>query len=246
MVNPQPMRLTGNYGEQPPPPLRVRIKWWSITHWLIGVNVAVYVLDLLSAGLLSRWGDFSIELALFHFQLWRIFTSMFLHASPGHLIFNMIALWAFGPPVEVMLRRYRYLAFYLVSGLGGISGYLLLWRLRFLDVTRNTTLVGASACIFGVLVGAAFLSPRRVVQLIWPPVRLRFATLAWILIALAVLRIASRGENAGGEAAHLGGALVGYILIRNLHWFSTVGLSPKRQRFWKPGDPSVNFFRSDV
>ena len=144
-----------------------------------------------------------------------------------------------------MLRPRRYLAFYLLNGLGGIVGYLLLWRLRFLDVMPYTTLVGASACIFGVLIAAAQMSPHRIVRLIWPPVQLRFRTLAWILIGVAVLQIAARGDNAGGQAAHLGGALVGYVLIRNMHWFSAVGLAPRRRKFWKPGDPNSNFFRSD-
>jgi membrane associated rhomboid family serine protease len=233
-------------GNQPPPPLRGRLLWWTVTHWLIAANVAIYIIDLICGGRLTRWGEFSIGDGLLHFQLWRLVTFNFLHASPAHLFFNMICLWAFGPPVELILRRYRYLAFYLFNGLGGVVGYLLLWRLRFLDVTRDTTMVGASACIFGVLVAAAFLSPHRVVRLIWPPVALRFRTLAWILIGLAVLVIAARGENAGGQAAHLGGALTGYVLIRNMHWFSPIGLSPRRRRFWKPGDPAANFFRPDA
>jgi membrane associated rhomboid family serine protease len=240
------MRLADYDGYQTPPPLRGRLLWWTLTHWLIAVNVAVYIFDLLSRGLLSRWGAFSIEEGIFHFQLWRLITYNFLHASPGHLLFNMISLWAFGPSVELTLRRYRYLAFYLFNGLGGVAGYLLLWRLRFLEVTTDSTMVGASACIFGVIMAAAHLSPHRIVRLIWPPVMLRFRTLAWLLIGFAVLVIAARGENAGGQAAHLGGALLGYILIRNLHWFSAIGLAPRRRRFWKPGDRASNFFRSDV
>jgi hypothetical protein len=60
---------------------------------------------------------------------------------------------------------------------------------------------------------------------------------------MAVVYIAARVENAGGEAAHLGGADIGYVLILNQNWLSAVGLAPKRHRFWKPGDPASNFFR---
>jgi membrane associated rhomboid family serine protease len=245
MAVPQPLRLAGDYGNQPPPPWHVRIRWWSLTYWLIAINVALYLVDLLTRGWISDWGEFSADQAFHHLQLWRLITCSFLHASPEHLGFNMIALWAFGPFVETVLRPRRYLAFYLFCGLGGILGYLLLWRLQFLDVTSQTALVGASANIFGVMIAGARLSPNRIIRLMWPPVQLRLITLGWILIGLAVLKIASRSDNAGGEAAHLGGAFVGYVLIKNLHVFSKIGLAP-RQKFWKPGDPKSNFFRPDA
>ncbi len=240
------MRLAGEYNNQPPPRFWVPTRWWTVTHWLIAVNVAVYVADLLSGQRLTRAGEFSFENGLFHIQLWRWISYNFLHASPEHLIFNMIALWAFGPGVESMLRPARYVVFYLLCGLGGILGYLLLWRLRFLDVTAHTTLVGASACIFGVLMAAAYLFPNRILRLALSGLQLRYQTVAWTLIGVAVVYIAARAENAGGEAAHLGGAVVGYALIRNQHWFQVIGLAPKRRKFWKPGDPKSNFFRSDV
>ncbi len=158
----------------------------------------------------------------------------------------MLALWAFGPIVEFRLQRGRYLAFYLISGLGGVLGYLLLWRLGILATTRESEMVGASACIFGLLVAAAHLSPGAVIRMIWPPVALTMRAVAWIYIGLAVLVILYRGENSGGEAAHLGGALVGYLLIRNVDLFWLIRVGPKRQRFWRPGDEASNFFREDA
>lgn len=84
------------------------------------------------------------------------------------------------------------------------------------------------------------------VRLMFIGITLRQKTLAWGFIGLAIIDIAARGANAGGEAAHLGGAVVGYALIRNMHWFSALGLAPKRHRFWKPGDPKSNFFKPDA
>ncbi len=240
------MRLAGEHSNESPPPFWVHRRWWTVTHWLIAVNSAIYAADLISREQLSNWGAFSASQGVLHLQIWRWITYEFLHASPEHLLFNMIALWAFGPLVESILRARSYLAFYILSGLGGTAGYVLLWRLRFLDVTADSELVGASACIFGVLTGAVYLAPHRVIRLMFWGIRLRYQTLAWILIGIAILHIAARGENAGGEAAHLGGAVAGFVLIRNMHWFSAVGLAPKRKRFWKPGDPASNFFRSDV
>ena len=246
MATPQPqLRLAGT-GDGPPPPLRRRLRFWSTTHWLIAANVAVYVAQLLGGDALTSYGTFSVAAGIYHLQLWRWLTSDFLHGSPSHLIFNMIALWAFGPTVESRLGRPRYLALYLLSGLGGLGGYLLLWRLHGLHVTVDTELLGASGCIFGVLVAAAHLAGNRRVRWIWPPVEFRFVTVAWIYVGLAVLDVAVHGENAAGDAAHLGGAAVGFVLIRNVTWFRAIGVGPKPHRFWRPGDPASNFFRPDA
>ena len=143
------------------------------------------------------------------------------------------------PSVELILRGRRYLAFYLLCGLGGLAGYLLLRRLRFLDVTRDTPLVGASACIFGVLMAAAHLSPNRIIRLLWPSVEMRFKTLAWILIGLAILVIAARGSNAGGQAAHIrwrGGGLRAHsqyalVFCSGFRAQAPKILGPRRSRF---------------
>ncbi len=246
MATPQPqMRLAGDLGG-PPPPLSRRLRFWSVTHWLIAVNVAVYLVQLLTRDAVTPLGTFSIDAGLFHGQAWRWVTTAFLHASPSHLIVNMIALWAFGPTVEARLGRGRYVAFYLLSGLGGVLGYLLLWRLAILGVTPDTELLGASGCIFGLVVAAAHLAPNRRIQWIWPPVELRFVTVAWIYVGWAVLNIARAGPNAGGDAAHLGGAAVGFVLVRNPTWFRLLRLGPNPRQFWRPGDPASNFFRPDA
>src|SRR5271170_299372 len=215
MPQPQRWESTGGFGG---PKWPRSMRWWSATQWIIAINVVVFVADLLSGRQLTEYGAFSASAAIFHLQLWRWVTCDFLHADPYHLLFNMLALWAFGPAVELRLRRDRYVAFYLISGLGGILGYLLLWRLNILSTTGDTQLIGASACIFGVLVAAAHLSPQSLIRLMFPPVSLTLRTVAWICIGLAVLEIAYHGENAGGQAAHLGGAAVGYVLIRNVEW----------------------------
>jgi membrane associated rhomboid family serine protease len=222
------------------------IRFWSTTKWLIAINVAVFLLDVFSGRRLSQWGAFSADRAIYHAQLWRWITYQFLHVDPYHIGFNMIGLWIFAPGVEARLSRRRFIGFYLLSGIGGVLGYLILWRMNLLDVTRETELIGASASIFGVLMAAAWLSPNTLLRFFWPPITLRFVTVAWIYIGLAVVNIFSHGFNAGGEAAHLGGAVVGFVLIRNVGWLNLPGVRTRRQRFWQPGDPASNFFRKDV
>jgi membrane associated rhomboid family serine protease len=246
MGTPEPrMRLAGDWNG-PPPPLSRRMRWWSATQWLIAVNVAAFVAQILGGDAVTDHATFSIDAALFGLQLWRWVSSAFVHADPTHLIVNMIALWAFGPTVEARLGKPRFVAFYLLSGLGGVLGYLLLWRTSFLDVTPSTELLGASGCIFGLVAAAAHLSPNRRIRWIFPPVEMRFITVCWIYVGWAVLNVAKHGPNAGGDAAHLGGAAVGFVLVRNLSWFSALRIGPKRHRFWRPGDPASNFFRPDA
>lgn len=163
-------------------------------------------------------------------QVWRFVGFQFLHADLSHLLFNMLGLWFFGPVVERFLGGKRYGAFYLLCGICGAAMYLLLnflgtqfgaWRpgshVPFLLLNDPTTpLMGASAGVFGVVMAAAYLAPHAEVLLYFVlPMRLR--TLAYTLVAVAMGVLFFGGGNAGGEAAHLGGAFAGFWLIRRPH-----------------------------
>ena len=194
----------------------------SVTAWLIFLNVLVYVIDPILYKLgwryqlgnvgfkpLETWGSFSMN-AVANVQLWRFITFQFLHASFDHLLFNMIALFMFGPMVERYLTSRLFLVFYLLCGIGGAVMYVIL-RLAGLPIA-GIGLIGASAGIFGVLIAAARIAPDAIGLLFgFVPIRLR--TAAWLFIAYAVFQVL-RGRNAGGEGAHLGGAIVGYVLMR--------------------------------
>ena len=222
-----------------------RLRLWTVNSWLIAIAVGFYLIDELSAGLLMQWGSFSLDTAIFHGQIWRFLTFQFLHWDPMHLLFNMLALYFFGPIIEARLGPKRYLAFYLICGICGALFYLALGRLGFVD-TVHGGLAGASAGIFGVLVAIMNVEPHMLVRLLLPPVLMKIRTLALIFLALAVVIILSHGPNAGGEAAHLGGAFAGWILINNVHWLNVFDRTRRGQRFWRPGDPAANFFRKDV
>ena len=74
-------------------------------------------------------------------------------------------------------------------------------------------LVGASAAIYGVMVACAFMYPDVRISLLFPPVTLRLRTFAIIIIALATGTILFNLSNAGGEAGHLGGFIMGAIIM---------------------------------
>jgi membrane associated rhomboid family serine protease len=206
---------------------------WSVNTWLIVINVAVFVVNnvlqlaivrnnpytgqAVAYPLLSYFGEFTVSAAIGHFQIWRFITYQFLHADMMHILFNMFALYMFGQLIESYLGRRRYLAFYLLSGIGGGVLYVILTMLGFFGAARisaQVPLVGASAGIFGVLIAAAQIAPDATV-LIYGAIPARLKTVAWVLLGIAVLAIFGFGGNAGGQAAHLGGAVVGFFLIRS-------------------------------
>jgi membrane associated rhomboid family serine protease len=186
---------------------------------------------------LTELGYFSTSTALFGQtdqgngfpQFWRFLTFQFLHLDFDHLAFNMIGLYFFGPVVEQYLGGKRYLAFYLFCGVCGALMYMLLNLAGLLAIRMHmpqlpmallydprVPLVGASAGIFAMIMGAAFLAPNSIVYAFFViPMRLR--NFAWLMIGIAVFTVLNRGHNAGGEAAHLGGAIAGYFLIRRPH-----------------------------
>ena len=127
----------------------------------------------------------------------------------------MFVLYSFGPMIESYFGRKRFTAFYLLCGSSGAAVYLILWQFHVLVGNGFVPLVGASAGIFGVLIAAANVAPDATVRLIFPPIPMKLRTMAWGLIAVAVLTIFLGWKNAGGEAAHLGGAFMGYALIQN-------------------------------
>jgi len=176
------------------------------------------------------YGHFSTY-TLFKLEVWRAITFQFLHASITHLLFNMLGLYFFGSMVEQYLGSKRYLAFYLVCGIAGALAYLGLnvagyVTLEFFGSEKipgllynasTTPLVGASAGVFGVIMACAFISPNSIVQLIFPPIPMKLRTMAFVYVGIAVLTVLFGGHNAGGEAAHLGGAVAGFFLIRRPH-----------------------------
>ena len=123
---------------------------------------------------------------------WRLITSAFLHANVLHIVFNMLALWWFGAPVELFLGRARFLLIYIVSGLAGAAGALL--------ATPNAATVGASGAIFGILGAALVLERQRMYVL-------GGSALAIIIVNI-VFSIAVPGISIGG---HIGGLVGGAL-----------------------------------
>ena len=191
----------------------------SAVTWLLIINVVVFLLDSILAGgtrvgqtpYLTVWGNFNVVQAVEGFQAWRFFSYQFLHGDFFHLLFNMVGLYFFGPMLERWWGSRRFVAFYLLCG---ASGALLMLLLAYTGVVyKYAWLVGASGSIYGILIGAAVLYPRHRVMLLFPPIPMTLRTMALVFLAISALS-AVAGANDGGNAAHLGGAALGFFLIK--------------------------------
>ena len=233
-------------GDNAPPglrPARMGGLPFSMSTLLIAINVIIELFRYVAPGVwlaMAEYGHFSTAKAIFGIEFWRFLTFQFLHANLIHLAFNMLGIWFLGRLVEDQLGPKKYLAFYLVCGIFGAVMYLLLnllgnvMGLRIPGLLMNdpaTPLIGASAGVFGVVMACAYIAPNATVQLLFPPIPMKMKTFAYGFVALALVMLLLGTNNAGGEAAHLGGAIAGFFFIRNTHllidFFDVLGDSRK-------------------
>lgn len=196
-----------------------------VVKWLLILNLGIYFADMLvfDFAIRNRFA-FAIQSALLEFSVWEFITFQFIHGSVGHVLFNCMGLFFFGPWMERWWGPKRFLFFYLVCGVGGAvfySSLVLAGALPGNDL--QTGLVGASAGIYGILVGVAVIAPAMRVSLLFPPVTLTMRQLALALMGVSVgIIVLSIGKNQGGEAGHLGGAIMGYFMMKTHGWMGWV------------------------
>ncbi len=148
----------------------------------------------------------------------RVLTSMFLHGSWLHLLGNMWFLFLFGNNIEDSMTRPRYVAFYLLAGIGAALAQV------FADPTSEIPMVGASGAISGVMGAYLVLFPRVRVYTMVPLgfFMQQMALPAWVMLIYwmflqfvgGITSIAS--EQGGGVAfwAHIGGFVAGVVLVK--------------------------------
>lgn len=168
------------------------------------------------------------------FQPWQFITHLFMHGSLGHIFGNMLALWMFGSILENLWGPKRFLIFYLVCGLGAalchmivlyVENQHLLQEYNTLSYAAQQTYrkavfsrideptLGASGAVFGCLAAFGYLFPNTYIYLyFFVPIKAK-----WFVIMYAAFELINAIQNSAGDnvahVAHLGGALVGFILV---------------------------------
>ncbi len=175
-----------------------------VTKVLIGLNAAVFLFCLVVPAasrpleLLGRYAEYygapaeGVSSGEYH----RLMTSVFLHAEWWHIIGNMVGLWVIGGPLEAALGRARYLAVYLLSGLGGSA-------LVYLLTAPNVPTIGASGAVFGLL-GATVVLARRL--------RYEMRPVLVMVGLMLLLSFVSFGSLRVSWQAHVGGLVTGALV----------------------------------
>ncbi len=163
----------------------------------VGVSLVAWI-----APPLQPWLEF--RPVRFPVTPWSMLTYMFVHAGFGHLFFNMLALFFFGPPLEANWGGREFLKFYLVCGLGGAVLSLL---------APQVAIIGASAAVFGVMLAFAMNWPDAPIYVFGIfPVKAKWLIAAFVAVTLLSLATSSRDGIA--HLAHLGGFVSAYLYLK--------------------------------
>jgi len=176
--------------------------------WLLISNTAIFILTYLFG--MPAILALAPVAVVFHFAIWQLITYPFLHASIMHILFNMLALWMFGAPLEREWGTRRFLKYYFYCGIAaGVC-----------DVAVNamigdwgTRTVGASGAIFGLLLAFGVLYPNQTVLMSFLfPIKAKYMVMIYAGIELLM----SIGPNTGvSSVAHLGGMAFGFIYLKS-------------------------------
>ena len=148
-------------------------------------------------------------------QPWTIITYFFTHTGFFHILFNMLFLYWFGRLIQEFLGSEKVINLYILGGLAGGLTYLLIYNALpfFSERVAGSMMLGASAGVYAIVVGAATFMPNYTFFLLFiGPVRIKYIALFYVILSFAN----TTGNNAGGELAHLGGALIGFLYIKQL------------------------------
>jgi len=191
----------------------------AVTASIIAVNALVFLLELLRGEtFVTSWSLVPADIVAGR-HLFTILSSMFMHGSFSHIIGNMVFLWAFGPEIEDLMGRGRYLVFYLLGGLAATFAQVAV------DPASTVPNLGASGAIAAVMGGFLVTYPRdkiRSLLVIFVFIRTAYIPAAllvgvWFLMQLVNLgAVAQNPQPSGGVAyaAHVGGFIFGAVMVR--------------------------------
>lgn len=202
-----------------------------LTPWvkrLLIANTAIYVVVLLAGlftgtgGLVRDW--FAFQPTDFLTRPWTLLTYAFFHAGVMHLLWNMLTLFFFGPPLEERWGSRGFLKVYLVAAAGGA-----LFSALFAFLDPNTYIVGASGATLGLMMAFAMIWPDMEVHILGIiPVKMKWLVGGLVFINLAT---ALEGSDSGTAVlAHLGGLAAAALLLKSPWAPSAWGELPSRPR----------------
>ena len=200
-----------------------------VTAVIIGLNALMFILELIGGDqFVLRWSAIPADLVAGRHWI-NILSGMFMHASWSHIIGNMVFLWAFGPGVEDLMGRGRYLCFYL---LGGLVAELAQVLASPASTVPNLGASGAIAAVMGAFLVTYPQDRIRSLLVIFVFVNVTYIPAALLIGVWGLLQLLSLGAvvqhpQSGGVAyaAHVGGFIYGAVVAR-LFLLRTQGGAP--------------------
>lgn len=174
--------------------------------YLLAVLFAVYLLQTVLPISFTQlfWFDPTHVLT----QPWGFVTSIFLHGSWLHLLFNSFALMMFGPFLERAIGSRRFLKLFFAAGIAGSVSY---YAVFLLGIGTGSPALGASGAIYGILGALAILAPNMMVLIMFVPMQMRYAAIVWVIIEFFGTLTPGTGI---ASAAHLGGLFLGFAYAK--------------------------------
>lgn len=189
---------------------------------LIYINIGIFaILKVLSIFFqlfnvtdifIYRWLAIPANLTDLPHRFWTPVAYMFVHEGFLHLFFNMICLYWFGKMFLSMLSEKHLVGIYLVGGLASGLFYVLVYNIfpYYASSIYSSILIGASGSIMAIIAATATKMPNIEVRLLFlGNIKLKYIAIVTVLISFFSIT----SSNGGGEIAHLGGALTGYLFI---------------------------------
>jgi membrane associated rhomboid family serine protease len=181
---------------------------------LLYVNIGAYLVSLVFSDVV-KWFGLQPELVIEKYRIWQPVTYMFLHASPSHILFNMLVLWMFGVELERRWGTPYFVKFYFVTGVGAgllaVAASMLPFQAAHATYIGN--IVGASGALYGLLLAYAIFYPNRpILMFLLFPVPAKYFVA--ILGAIAFI-MSFEGGGSVAATTHLGGLAVGYIFLQS-------------------------------
>ncbi len=206
----------------------------TIVEKIIFINIALFILTYLIntfSYLLKGDGNFVIEwFALsplfdtFITRPWTLITYGFLHSGFLHILFNLIFLYYIGNIFLDFFSKKQFITYYFLGIIFGGIIYLLSYN--YLPALKNqqTILVGASAGVIAILVGIASYIPNYALQFRFiGSIKLLYIAIGFVILDIVQIPV----DNAGGHLAHLGGAIIGFLLTTYFNQGKGINLWPE-------------------
>ena len=182
------------------------------------INIAVFLFIRLAAVVsvilgmptqgIVEWVSMPSNLAVLSHKPWTVLTYMVSHYDFFHILFNMLWLYWLGGIFLEFFTEKHFAALYIYGGLGGALLYFLIYNtVPVYESVNNTTLLGASASVYAIVVAAALKSPNYPINMLF----IGQISLKWVVLFIIGfdLMTITDGANIGGHIAHIGGILIG-------------------------------------